>query len=136
MTSVSGTSIPLSSVLSPVSLAACTRVDSVFSPHFIPLFSVTANCELLQVTLLHRAERLSGGSVSYDGYQIASSNRSQEAEELFRISLGNGRLFLRQMREASTLVKVCSILYYRFAYKLVHYVLMKLYQITLILILL
>ena len=53
MTSVSGTTMPLSSVLSPVSLAACTRVDSLFSPLFIPHLSLSLHSDHLQLKLLH-----------------------------------------------------------------------------------
>ena len=104
---MSGTSVPLSSILSPVSLAACTRIDSIFCPHFIPLFSVALHLEQFQLTLFHQVTAGIPNTVTtYDRYKIISSNQSREAQELFRISVDNGRLFLRQMRHSSTLLKV------------------------------
>ena len=105
--SVSGTTVPLSSVLSPVSLAASTKIDSVFSPHFIPLISVAVHCEQLQLTLLHWVGNLSDGAAIFEGYKVVPSHKSQEAQELLRLSVDNGGLFLRQMRNGSTRLKVC-----------------------------
>ena len=112
VTSVSGTTMPLSSVLSPVSLAACTRVDSLFSPHFIPLLSLSLLCHHLKLALLHHhihqcRHIKTAATVYYEGYKVVSSSQqSQEAQELFRISLDEARLFLRQGRDRNTLLKV------------------------------
>ena len=108
VTSVSGTTVPLSSVLSPVSLAASTKIDSVFSPYFIPLISMAVHCEQLQLTLLHWAGNLSDGVAILEGYKVVPSHRGQEGHELLRLSVNNGRLFLRQMRNGSTRMKVCK----------------------------
>jgi hypothetical protein len=113
--------MPLSSVLSPVSLAACTRVDSLFSPHFIPRLSISLHSPHLQLTLLHhplhhnhhpteKHSRTAAAAVYYEGYNVIPSHKSQEAQELFRITLDEARLFLRQRRDRNTLVKVSFML--------------------------
>lgn len=48
-----GSPIPLASILSPVSLAGCTCVDSTFSPQFVPVSDFSLTCHSMQVTLIH-----------------------------------------------------------------------------------
>lgn len=115
--------MPLSSVLSPVSLAACTRVDSLFSPRFIPLLSLSLHCHRLQLSILHHPHKLppvamethgttsTYAGVYYEGYKVLSSHQSQEAQELFRITLDEARLFLSQRRDSNALVKVVMLVY-------------------------
>ena len=115
--------MPLSSVLSPVSLAACTRVDSLFSPHFIPLLSLSLHCQHVHLSILHHHHNLppvamethsttctsTNAGVCYEGYKVLSSYQSQEAQELFRITLDEARLFLSQKSDSNVLVKVNSM---------------------------
>ena len=49
----SGSQVPLSSVLSPLSLAASIQIDSYFSSSFIPLYTVNVHFQDIQATLLH-----------------------------------------------------------------------------------
>ena len=49
----SGSQVPLSSILSPLSLAASTQIDSYFSSSFIPLYTVNVHFQDIQATLLH-----------------------------------------------------------------------------------
>lgn len=51
----SGSAAPLSSLLSPLSLAASAKVDSHFSHHFIPSWTVAVHCQEVRVTLRHSA---------------------------------------------------------------------------------
>lgn len=48
-----GSPVPLASILSPVSLAGCTCVDSTFSPQFVPVSDFSLTCHSMQVTLIH-----------------------------------------------------------------------------------
>lgn len=48
-----GAPVPLASVLSPVSLAGCTCVDSTFSPQFVPVSDFSLTCHSMQIALIH-----------------------------------------------------------------------------------
>lgn len=48
-----GAPVPLASILSPISLAGCTCVDSTFSPEFVPVSDFSLTCHSMQITLIH-----------------------------------------------------------------------------------
>ena len=101
----SGQPLPLTFVLSPISLAANLRVDSIFSPSFVPLYSVSFICEEFNATLLHSYP---GGDcpVQFDGYQVMPA-AGPEGQELMRMGVRGGAIAVRQGREENVSVKVC-----------------------------
>ncbi|XP_061675041.1 intermembrane lipid transfer protein VPS13B-like isoform X4 [Syngnathoides biaculeatus] len=56
--SETGSQLPCDQLVSPMALAACTRVDSCFAPWFVPSLGVSLQIAQIQVHLSHHLEQL------------------------------------------------------------------------------
>ena len=102
----SGAVLPLSSVLSPVSLAASLRVNSVFSPCFVPAYTFKFHCSEFHATLLHSlSDKSVDKKVLFDGFRTVPSF-GKEGQELLRMSVKDGAMVMKQKRNRSTSIKV------------------------------
>lgn len=59
--SESGSQLPCDQLVSPMALAACTRVDSCFAPWFVPSLGVSLQLAQMEVHLCHHLEQLGTG---------------------------------------------------------------------------
>lgn len=60
-----GSQLPCDHLVSPIALAACTRVDSCFAPWFVPSFGVSLQLSQLELHLCHHLEQLGTGMVQH-----------------------------------------------------------------------
>lgn len=87
-----GQALPLSAVISPVSLAASLRVNSLFSPSFLPVLTFSLSCPELCCMLLHQSSVKQ--QARFEGYRIVPCIGPQEVlrmnmrEALVRARLG------------------------------------------------
>lgn len=56
-----GSQLPCEQLVSPMALAACTRVDSCFAPWFVPSLGVSLQLAQMEVHLCHHLEQLGTG---------------------------------------------------------------------------
>lgn len=56
-----GSQLPCDQLVSPIALAACTRVDSCFAPWFVPSLGMSLQLAQLEVHLCHHLEQLGTG---------------------------------------------------------------------------
>ncbi len=96
-----GSPLPLTAVLSPVSLAANLRVNSIFSPSFIPSLTLSFSCKEFTGTLLHHNPV--EGPVLFEEYRVAIGCGSQE---LLRVSVKDGIMVTNQERGGDISLKV------------------------------
>lgn len=97
-----GSPLPLTMLLSPVSLAASLRINSIFSPSFVPSISVSISCKEFTGTLLHHIPSVQG-PVLFDGYSVVAVNGPQE---LLRASVRDGVMATRWERSGDVSLKV------------------------------
>ncbi len=96
-----GSPLPLTAILSPVSLAANLRVNSIFSPSFIPSLTLSFSCKEFTGTLLHHNPV--EGPVLFEEYRVAIGCGSQE---LLRVSVKDGIMVTNQERGGDISLKV------------------------------
>lgn len=70
--SESGSQMPCDQLVSPMALAACTRVDSCFAPWFVPSLGVSLQLAQLDVHLCHHLEQLGTGKKEHTQSQSLS----------------------------------------------------------------
>lgn len=58
-----GSQLPCDQLVSPMALAACTRVDSCFAPWFVPSLGVSLQLAQLDIHLCHHLEELGTGRI-------------------------------------------------------------------------
>uniref|UniRef100_A0A3Q3JG19 Vacuolar protein sorting 13 homolog B n=1 Tax=Monopterus albus TaxID=43700 RepID=A0A3Q3JG19_MONAL len=90
-----GSQLPFDQLVSPMALAACTRVDSCFAPWFVPSLGVSLQLAQLEVHLCHHLEQL--GTVPPRQLRPFLSDRKLPQEQEFTvIGAREPRVFLRQ----------------------------------------
>lgn len=70
--SESGSQLPCDQLVSPIALAACTRVDSCFAPWFVPSLGVSLQLAQLDIHLCHHLERLGTGRIQNTNHKVSS----------------------------------------------------------------
>jgi len=110
--------VSLSSVLSPLSLAASLIVDSQFNPSLLPRATLVMTCPLFTATLLHTPPKQP--SATYNGYEVVKNFNSVE---LFRMSitkcsgslrLGKFKDIIFKVEDIMLMISMCTtILSYR-----------------------
>ncbi|XP_074510650.1 intermembrane lipid transfer protein VPS13B isoform X2 [Sebastes fasciatus] len=93
--SESGSQLPCDQLVSPIALAACTRVDSCFAPWFVPSLGVSLQLAQLDIHLCHHLERL--GTVPSRQLRPFLPDRKLPQEQEFMVTgTREPRVFLRQ----------------------------------------
>ncbi|KAI9537313.1 hypothetical protein NQZ68_026443 [Dissostichus eleginoides] len=93
--SESGSQMPCDQLVSPMALAACTRVDSCFAPWFVPSLGVSLQLAQLDVHLCHHLEQL--GTVPSRQLRPFLPDRKLPQEQEFMVTgAREPRVFLRQ----------------------------------------
>ncbi|XP_068178837.1 intermembrane lipid transfer protein VPS13B-like isoform X2 [Antennarius striatus] len=115
-----GSQFPCDQLVSPMALAACTRVDSCFAPWFVPSLGVSLQLTQLDVHLCHHLEQL--GTVPPRQLRPFLPDRKLPLEQQFLVmSARQPRVLLRQWsngprhcQEFSFSTKLgCKLLEYR-----------------------
>ncbi|KAI4811960.1 hypothetical protein KUCAC02_014818 [Chaenocephalus aceratus] len=87
--------MPCDQLVSPMALAACTRVDSCFAPWFVPSLGVSLQLAQLDVHLCHHLEQL--GTVPSRQLRPFLPDRKLPQEQEFMVTgAREPRVFLRQ----------------------------------------
>ncbi|XP_073341098.1 intermembrane lipid transfer protein VPS13B-like isoform X3 [Pagrus major] len=90
-----GSQLPCDQLVSPMALAACTRVDSCFAPWFVPSLGVSLQLAQLDIHLCHHLEEL--GTVPSEQLRPFLPDRKLPQEQEFMvIGAREPRVFLRQ----------------------------------------
>ncbi|KAM6089237.1 intermembrane lipid transfer protein VPS13B isoform 6-T7 [Chlamydotis macqueenii] len=98
--SESGSQSACDQLVTPTALAACTRVDSCFTPWFVPSLSVSVQFTYLEVHLCHHLDQL--GTVPPKFLQPFSSDKNMPSElEYMIISFDDPHVYLRQWSDES-----------------------------------
>ncbi|XP_075961498.1 intermembrane lipid transfer protein VPS13B isoform X2 [Anarhichas minor] len=93
--SESGSQLPCDQLVSPIALAACTRVDSCFAPWFVPSLGMSLQLAQLDIHLCHHLEQL--GTVPPRQLRPFLPDRKLPQEQEFMVSgAREPRVFLRQ----------------------------------------
>ncbi|XP_063735116.1 intermembrane lipid transfer protein VPS13B-like isoform X2 [Eleginops maclovinus] len=93
--SESGSQMPCDQLVSPIALAACTRVDSCFAPWFVPSLGVSLQLAQLDVHFCHHLEQL--GTVPSRQLRPFLPDRKLPQEQEFMVTgAREPRVFLRQ----------------------------------------
>ncbi|XP_077382325.1 intermembrane lipid transfer protein VPS13B isoform X2 [Festucalex cinctus] len=93
--SESGSQLPCDQLVSPMALAACTRVDSCFAPWFVPSLGVSLQLAQMQVHLCHHLEQL--GTVPSQKFRPFLPDRKiPQKQEFMVIGTWEPQIFLRQ----------------------------------------
>ncbi|KAM9308647.1 intermembrane lipid transfer protein VPS13B [Gastrophryne carolinensis] len=101
--SESGSQSACDQLVTPTALAACTRVDSCFTPWLVPSFGVSVQIAQLELHLCHHLDQL--GSVPPRCMQPFISDKTMPSDlEYMVVSLKEPRVYLRQWN-GSTLCK-------------------------------
>ncbi|TMS11029.1 Vacuolar protein sorting-associated protein 13B, partial [Larimichthys crocea] len=90
-----GSQLPCDQLVSPMALAACTRVDSCFAPWFVPSLGVSLQLAQLDIHLCHHLEQL--GTVPSRQLRPFLPDRKLPQEQEFMVNgAREPRVFLRQ----------------------------------------
>ncbi|XP_031724466.1 LOW QUALITY PROTEIN: vacuolar protein sorting-associated protein 13B, partial [Anarrhichthys ocellatus] len=93
--SESGSQLPCDQLVSPIALAACTRVDSCFAPWFVPSLGMSLQLAQLDIHLCHHLEQL--GTAPPRQLRPFLPDRKLPQEQEFMVSSAREpRVFLRQ----------------------------------------
>ncbi|KAM9851512.1 intermembrane lipid transfer protein VPS13B [Aulostomus maculatus] len=90
-----GSQLPCDQLVSPMALAACTRVDSCFAPWFVPSMGVSLQLAQMQVYLCHHLEQL-GTVPSQRLRPFLPDRKLPQRQEFMVIGAREPRVFLRQ----------------------------------------
>ncbi|XP_041648797.1 vacuolar protein sorting-associated protein 13B-like isoform X2 [Cheilinus undulatus] len=90
-----GSQLPCDQLVSPVALAACTRVDSCFASWFVPSLGVSLQLAQLDVHLCHHLEQL-GTAPSRQLRPFLPDRKLPQEQEFMVIGAREPRVFLRQ----------------------------------------
>ncbi|XP_061772519.1 intermembrane lipid transfer protein VPS13B-like isoform X2 [Nerophis ophidion] len=93
--SESGSQLPCDQLVSPMALAACTRVDSCFAPWFVPSLGVSLQLAHVQVHLCHHLEQL-GTAPSQKLRPFLPDRKIPQKQEFMVIGGVEPQIFLRQ----------------------------------------
>ncbi|PIO09068.1 hypothetical protein AB205_0024710, partial [Aquarana catesbeiana] len=93
--SESGSQSACDQLVTPTALAACTRVDSCFTPWLVPSFGVSVQFAHLELHLCHHVDQL--GSVPPRCLQPFISDKTMPSDlEYMVVSLKEPQVYLRQ----------------------------------------
>uniref|UniRef100_A0A8B9UMP2 Vacuolar protein sorting 13 homolog B n=1 Tax=Anas zonorhyncha TaxID=75864 RepID=A0A8B9UMP2_9AVES len=98
--SESGSQSACDQLVTPTALAACTRVDSCFTPWFVPSLSVLVQFTYLEVHLCHHLDQLGTASPKFLQPFLSDKNMPSELEYMI-ISFDEPHVYLRQWRDES-----------------------------------
>ncbi|KAM6275949.1 intermembrane lipid transfer protein VPS13B isoform 10-T11 [Spheniscus humboldti] len=93
--SESGSQSACDQLVTPTALAACTRVDSCFTPWFVPSLSVLIQFTYLEVHLCHHLDHLGTAPPKFLQPFLSDKNMPSELEYMI-ISFDEPRVYLRQ----------------------------------------
>ncbi|NXD18802.1 VP13B protein, partial [Spelaeornis formosus] len=103
--SESGSQSTCDQLVTPTALAACTRVDSCFTPWFVPSLSVLIQFTCLEVHLCHHLDQL--GTAPPKFLQPFSSDKNVPSElEYMIVSLDEPHVYLRQWNDESVFQEI------------------------------
>ncbi|KAI3361490.1 hypothetical protein L3Q82_013637 [Scortum barcoo] len=95
-----GSQLPCDQLVSPMALAACTRVDSCFAPWFVPSLGVSLQLAQLNVHFCHHLEQL-GTAPSRQLRPFLPDRKLPQEQEFMVIGAREPRVFLRQWSSGS-----------------------------------
>ncbi|XP_035019480.2 vacuolar protein sorting-associated protein 13B-like [Hippoglossus stenolepis] len=90
-----GSQVPCDQLVSPMALAACTRVDSCFAPWFVSSLGVSLQLAQLEVHLCHHLEQL-GTVPSRQLRPFLPDRKLPQEQEFMVVGAREPRVFLRQ----------------------------------------
>uniref|UniRef100_A0A3Q2QXD0 Vacuolar protein sorting 13 homolog B n=1 Tax=Fundulus heteroclitus TaxID=8078 RepID=A0A3Q2QXD0_FUNHE len=90
-----GSQLPCDQLVSPIALAACTRVDSCFAPWFVPSLGVSLQLAQLEVHLCHHLEQL-GTVPSRKLHPFLPDRKLPQEQEFMVIGSREPQVFVRQ----------------------------------------
>ncbi|KAM9198438.1 intermembrane lipid transfer protein VPS13B [Dugong dugon] len=98
--SESGSQSTCDPLVTPTALAACTRVDSCFTPWFVPSLGISFQFAHLEFHLCHHLDQLGTASPKYLQPFISDKNVPSELEYMI-ISFREPHMYLRQWTDGS-----------------------------------
>uniref|UniRef100_A0A8C5T3A0 Vacuolar protein sorting 13 homolog B n=1 Tax=Malurus cyaneus samueli TaxID=2593467 RepID=A0A8C5T3A0_9PASS len=98
--SESGSQSACDQLVTPTALAACTRVDSCFTPWFVPSLSVLIQFTCLEVHLCHHLDQLGTAPPKFLQPFLSDKNMPSELEYMI-ISFDEPHVYLRQWNDES-----------------------------------
>lgn len=98
--SESGSQSACDQLVTPTALAACTRVDSCFTPWFVPSVSVLVQFSFLEVHLCHHLDQLGTAPPKFLQPFLSDKNMPSELEYMI-ISFDEPHVYLRQWSDES-----------------------------------
>uniref|UniRef100_A0A670KB47 Vacuolar protein sorting 13 homolog B n=1 Tax=Podarcis muralis TaxID=64176 RepID=A0A670KB47_PODMU len=117
--SESGSQSACDQLVTPTALAACTRVDSCFTPWFVPALGVSIQFAHLELHLCHHLDQLGTVPPKFLHPFISDKNVPSELEYLI-ISFKEPHIYLRQWSDGSIFKEIqfstridCKLLEYR-----------------------
>ncbi|KYO29383.1 vacuolar protein sorting-associated protein 13B isoform A [Alligator mississippiensis] len=103
--SESGSQSACDQLVTPTALAACTRVDSCFTPWFVPSLSVLIQFAHLELHLCHHLDQLGTAPPQFLQPFISDKNVPSELEYMI-ISFREPHAYLRQWSDASVFQEI------------------------------
>ncbi|XP_066482661.1 intermembrane lipid transfer protein VPS13B isoform X2 [Tiliqua scincoides] len=117
--SESGSQSACDQLVTPTALAACTRVDSCFTPWFVPALGVSVQFAHVELRLCHHLDQLGTVPPKFLHPFISDKNVPSELEYLI-ISFKEPHIYLRQWSDGSVFKEIqfstrtdCKLLEYR-----------------------
>ncbi|TRZ13124.1 hypothetical protein HGM15179_013988, partial [Zosterops borbonicus] len=103
--SESGSQSACDQLVTPMALAACTRVDSCFTPWFVPSLSVLIQFTCLEVHLCHHLDQLGTAPPKFLQPFLSDKNMPSELEYMI-VSFGEPHVYLRQWNDESVFQEI------------------------------
>uniref|UniRef100_A0A8C3RDG3 Vacuolar protein sorting 13 homolog B n=1 Tax=Cyanoderma ruficeps TaxID=181631 RepID=A0A8C3RDG3_9PASS len=103
--SESGSQSVCDQLVTPTALAACTRVDSCFTPWFVPSLSVLIQFTCLEVHLCHHLDQLGTAPPKFLQPFLSDKNMPSELEYMI-VSFGEPHVYLRQWNDESVFQEI------------------------------
>ncbi|XP_039561924.1 vacuolar protein sorting-associated protein 13B [Passer montanus] len=98
--SESGSQSACDQLVTPTALAACTRVDSCFTPWFVPSLSVLIQFTCLEIHLCHHLDQLGTAPPKFLQPFLSDKNMPSELEYMI-VSFDEPHVYLRQWNDES-----------------------------------
>uniref|UniRef100_A0A8C3UEX9 Vacuolar protein sorting 13 homolog B n=1 Tax=Catharus ustulatus TaxID=91951 RepID=A0A8C3UEX9_CATUS len=103
--SESGSQGACDQLVTPTALAACTRVDSCFTPWFVPSLSVLIQFTCLEVHLCHHLDQLGTAPPKFLQPFLSDKNMPSELEYMI-VSFDEPHVYLRQWNDESVFQEI------------------------------
>ncbi|XP_071660013.1 intermembrane lipid transfer protein VPS13B isoform X8 [Patagioenas fasciata] len=103
--SESGSQSACDQLVTPTALAACTRVDSCFTPWFVPSLSVLIQFTYLEVHLCHHLDQLGTAPPKFLQPFLSDKNMPSELEYMI-VSFDEPHVYLRQWSDESVFQEI------------------------------